>query len=193
MIRVRAETFENAHAKCANILTAINFAEAALLYKYALECPDEKMILEVGSDKGFSTVLLAQTDRTIIAVDPHVAVEYFDPESGLGGKHTDDDLKQFEKNTEDYGNITHIMDYSENVSPMRPVGFMFIDANHAWPHPKKDFLHFEEGIIPGSYVAWHDYISFPGVTRSIEQLIEEGKLEMVEHIHTLCITRTPNA
>lgn len=193
MIRVRAETFENAHSKCANILTAINSAEAALLYKYALECPDEKMILEVGSDKGFSTVLLAQTDRTIIAVDPHDAVTYHDPESGLSGEHTLQDYEAFKNNVEPYGNIVHIKDYSENVSSMLPVGFMFIDANHSWPHPKNDFLHFEEGIIPGSYVAWHDYISFPGVTRSIEQLIEEGKLEMVEYIHTLCITKVPNA
>lgn len=193
MIRVREKIFENAYAKCCHIISAVTFPQAALLYKYALECPDEKMILQVGSDKGFSTVLLAQTDRTVIAVDPHIVAEYSDPESGLSGKHTPADYEDFKINTEPYGNITHIKDFSENVEPMHPIGFMFIDANHAWPHPKNDFLHFEEGIIPGSYIAWHDYITFPGVTRSIEQLIEEGKLEMVEHLDTLCITRKPDA
>ncbi|MCK5609584.1 class I SAM-dependent methyltransferase [Candidatus Pacearchaeota archaeon] len=186
------KNFLEAYELCKNILSAVNYPEAELLYEYALLCPDEKMIIEVGSDKGFSTVLLAQTSMTVIAIDPHIVAEYSDPESGLSGAHTAVDYEDFKKNVEPYGNITHIKDFSENVTPMHPVGFMFIDANHSWPHPKNDFLQFESGLLPGSYVAWHDYISFPGVTRAIEQLIQEGKLEMVKYISTLCITRVPN-
>jgi hypothetical protein len=184
--------FREAYALASHIVTAVNAQEAKLLYEYALTCPDENMILEVGSDKGFSTVLLAQTGRTVIAVDPHLAAEYYDSESGLGGSHSPVDYEQFKLNTEPYGNITHIKDFSENVEPMYPIGFMFIDANHAWPHPKKDFLHFEKGLIPGTYVAWHDYGTFPGVTRSIDQLINEKKLEVeVKQAGTMVITRVP--
>lgn len=195
MIPIRKE-FPEAHVIANHIVTAVTFEEAQLLYKYALECPDEMMILEVGSDKGFSTVLLAQTGRTVIAVDPHTVAKYHDPESGLSGEHFPEDYEQFKKNVEDYGNINHIKDFSENVGVMHPIGFMFIDANHAWPHPKNDFLHFESGLIPGAYVAWHDYNTFPGVTRSIEQLIEEGKLVSelgITLTGTLAITRVPHA
>ena len=193
MIANKPIPFPNAHSLCKHIITAVVPNEALLLYTYASKCHGELTILEVGSDKGYSTVLLAQTGLPVIAVDPHIVGQFFDEESGIRFEYRDEDHESFKYNTKPYENITHIREFSEKVKLNHFVGFMFIDANHSWPHPKNDFLHFEESLLPGSYVAWHDYILFPGVTRSIDQLIEEGRLEMIEHVGTLCITRTPNA
>jgi hypothetical protein len=186
-------SFEDAYAKCSHILSAVDKFEAALLYRYACMCPENGNILEVGSDKGFSTVLLAQTGRQVVAVDPHAVAEYKDPETGQSGAHGPEDYIQFQANTADYSNITHIREYSTKINAPQcgilPIGFMFIDGNHAWPHPRQDYQHFMEWLKPDAYTAWHDYQLFPGVARAIEQLIQEGKIEFVEHVNTMAITR----
>jgi predicted O-methyltransferase YrrM len=184
-------TFEEAYEQCKHIVSAVSEHEAARLYRYAHLCPDNLPILEIGSDKGFSTVLLAQTGRQVIAVDFHRNAIYTDPETGARGGHDEDDYRQFIVNKKPYKNIRYIRKKSTDVklSIIGPIGFLFIDANHAWPHPKKDFLHFAPMLKPDTFVAWHDCKIFPSVDRSINQLIEEGKIEKVDEIGILAITK----
>lgn len=181
--------FDLAYGNCNRILSAVNKLEAALLFRYAKMTPDDLPIVEIGSDKGFSTVLLAQTGKKVIAIDPHAVAEYKDPETGLSGAHDANDYKQFKANTAKYANIEHIRKFSTDVKPFGPIGFMFIDGNHADPHPQEDYNHFKAELTEGAFVGWHDYGLFPGVKRAIDKLIDAGEVELVEVVETMAITK----
>jgi hypothetical protein len=180
-------SFEEAWSKCSVITSAVELYEAKLLFEYAKKTPDESVILEIGSHWGRSTVLLAHCARTVNNIDPLI------PAGGNTTAIYEGDDEILEKNIAPYSNIHWTKKYSDDVAePMTPVGFIFIDGNHAYPQPKNDLLNFIDYCLPGIYQAWHDYGLFDGVTQSIEELKTEGIIEIIDSCGTMVITRLKN-
>ena len=57
----------------------------------------------------------------------------------------------------------------------RSIGLLFIDGLHDYPSVAADFYHFEPHVLPGGYVAFHDYADyFPGVQAFANELLAGG-------------------
>ena len=153
----------------------LDLHEAGLLYKYASKV-GKGNILEIGRYWAGSTVLLAVAthakDMTkVISVD--VVEGCHDPDA-------DDWLKEYPwKNRIDIrtGN-SHAM---ENV----PLSMLFVDGDHSYEGVKKDFTH-HWNYLYGPCLA-HDYTdpTCEGVTKFIDEWIEEGYAEIIEQAGTM--------
>ena len=153
----------------------LDLHEAGLLYKYASKVAAGN-ILEIGRYWAGSTVLLAVAthakDMTkVISVD--VVEGCHDPDA-------DDWLKEYPwKNRIDIR-----VDNSwamENI----PISLLFVDGDHTYEGVKKDFIH-HWNYLNGPCLA-HDYTdpTCEGVTRFIDEWIEEGYAEIIEQEGTM--------
>lgn len=164
--------FEEAWTKASVIDGWLAKDEAEALYHHAALAPDGR-IVEVGSYRGKSAVLLAHLGGSVICVDPLIPCK--DKENNM--VITENDANIFALNIQPYPIIwlqEKSTDAAKKISPT--VAFLYIDGSHIEPHPKNDFEAFEPKLIPGARVAFHDYGSFPGVSKAIIELVDSGKL-----------------
>lgn len=139
----------------------------------------DKIMVEVGSFKGDSTVIFAKygKPREIYAVDPFL--------SGIGDITDQCDMrdvkKDFLKNTKRYDNIYHIEKMSADASKDfddESIDFIYIDALHTYEACKSDLLLWLPKLKKGGVIAGHDYRRrFKGVIRAVNE--ELGKPEKV--------------
>ena len=164
----------------------LDLHEAGLLYKYAKQTwvqPEKlfhhtgrgSIILEIGRYWGGSTVLLAMathhSDVKIVSVD--VVEGCHDPD-------VDDWLNEYEEKER----IDIRVDNSwamENI----PISLLFVDGDHSYESVKRDFTH-HWNYLYGSCLA-HDYTdpTCEGVTKFIDEWIEEGYAEIIEQMGTM--------
>ena len=128
-------------------------------------CPTaEGEILEIGSFKGKSAIILAKsaalTGRTIVnAVDPMTAPCETDPD--LHG--ADSSFPDFQKNIRAHG-VEDLIKFHQKysfelaASWSTPLRFLWIDGDHTYKGTKLDFDGFAGHLSDGAIVAVHDVL-----------------------------------
>lgn len=121
-------------------------------------------ILEIGSFKGKSTIILAKsaalTDNAKVhAVDPMIAPSETDPD--LKGDASS--FPDFQKNIEKHKvaeNIEFHQNFSFELAEKwnKPLRFLWIDGDHTYKGTKLDFDGFAEHLSDGAIVAIHDVL-----------------------------------
>ena len=123
-------------------------------------------VLEIGSFKGKSTILLARSagfaagGGRVAAVDPLTMPSSTDP--------TDAEPAQlpgiFRANIERHG-VSHLVDFhqmrSDALGPAwsSPLRLLWIDGDHTYRGALADFDHFASHLRPGAIVAFHDVLN----------------------------------
>jgi len=184
----------------ANVEGWISPDEACFLYDSATKVPSGQVIVEVGSWKGLSTILLSLGSKDgnlvqIYAIDPHHgANQEFERQSDMF--HTNPmilhpTLDEFMHNIRTHGHsdvITPIANFSEYAATYlvrRPIGFIFIDAIHDYKNVTLDFSFWYPKVAIGGYMAFHDSAntSFKGSEQAVkEHLIDSGHFDDVSII-----------
>lgn len=148
--------------------------EARFLGMMAASAPREGVIVEIGSFKGKSTVMLGKLAERygigpIVAIDPH---NFNNPElvehrSAPGATSYDAFLKNL-----DIAGVSQSVEvhraFSTDVAKSwnRPIRFLWIDGDHSYPGAKADFEGFFPHVVPGGFVALHDALhEFSGPIR----------------------------
>jgi MMP 1-O-methyltransferase len=148
--------------------------EARFLGMVVACTPGTGAIVEIGSFKGKSTVMLAKVAQhyglgSIAAIDPHnFNNEELHKHRDVPGASTYDDF---------LSNI-RLAGVSASVEPYRafsvdvaatwgaPIRFLWIDGDHTYRGAKADFDGFARHVVPGGVVALHDALhEFSGPIR----------------------------
>lgn len=148
--------------------------EARLLGTIAACVPGNQGIVEIGSFKGKSTVMLAKVCQhyglsPVTAVDPH----NFNSVELQQHKTTEhaSSYAEFLDNVENAGVaqfVQPIRAYSSEVALNwnRPIRFLWIDGDHTYGGAKRDFDGFFPHLVAGGVVAFHDALhEFSGPIR----------------------------
>lgn len=151
-------------------------------------------IIEIGSYHGKSTVAIGNVIKClfplakVFAIDPHDGIV---GASDQGLQKLAPSLHMFKRNIEAEGLLSAvelIRNYSYNVEFNKPVHMIFIDGLHDYPNVARDFTHFSEKIVPGGYVAFHDYANYyPGVVAFVDELLETPDYQKVQLAGSLIV------
>jgi MMP 1-O-methyltransferase len=148
--------------------------EARFLGMMAACAPCDGAIVEIGSFKGRSTVMLGKLAQRygigpVVAIDPH---NFHNPElsehrSAPGATS----YGAFLKNIADAG-VSEFIEvhraFSTDVAKSwsRPIRLLWIDGDHGYPGARSDFDCFSPHIVPNGFVALHDALhEFSGPIR----------------------------
>ena len=132
----------------------------------AAACPvAEGVILEIGSFRGRSTIVLSKASSLTDATDI-VAV---DPLTYCGPGEPDDDGEAarsiFNANLERAGvreQVEFHQTYSQDLGKDwdRPIRLLWIDGDHSYEGAKRDFDTFAPYLADGAIIAFHDILNF---------------------------------
>jgi hypothetical protein len=140
------ESFLKSIGKCEPNLTE---KEAEFLYNIDNKVPKSGEIVEIGSYKGGSAIIIAEGSnkkRKIYTIDSH-------PYKILEN--------QLKNNISSFGlnrTVILIKGDSEKVADKwsKPISFLFIDGDHLYGKAKKDFILWEKYLMVGGLIAMHD-------------------------------------
>ncbi len=150
--------------------------EGAALYTAAKYGPSKGAIVEIGSFQGRSTVWLAKGSKQVgrervNAVDTHLG----SPEHQPGGEYASHMPPEgttesvFRHNIREAGLedwiVPLVMSSADALSLWQdPIRLLFIDAEHAYEAVRSDFLSWQEYVVVGGLVVFHDVDRWDGST-----------------------------
>lgn len=150
--------------------------EGSALYYAARYGPSEGKIVEIGSFKGKSTILLALGSKQVgreqvYAVDTHRGSPEHQPGGEFASHMPPEGTTEFvfrqnikQAGVEDWV-VPVIMSSLDTLRSWRdPIRLLFIDANHSYESVRSDFLGWEKYVVSGSLVAMHDVDYWDGTT-----------------------------
>ncbi|MGB8262021.1 MAG: class I SAM-dependent methyltransferase [Terracidiphilus sp.] len=159
-------------------------AEARFLGMAAACTPGKGAIVEIGSFKGKSTVMVARVARhyglgLVVAIDPHT---FNNPE--LEAHRTTPEASSFEEflsnlaraGVADQVDVRRDFSANEMRGWSAPIRLLWIDGDHSWHGAKADFDGFLPHVIPGGVVVLHDALhAFAGPIRVfVEQMLRSA-------------------
>jgi predicted O-methyltransferase YrrM len=172
--------------------------EARFLGFLAACTPAKGRIVEIGSFKGRSTVMLAKVAAhyglgQVVAIDPHnfnLSVKTEEaPETLARRASTKDD---FLNSLRTAGVTEHVEFHhalSKNVSSSwdEPIRLLWIDGDHTYAGAKDDFDGFAPHVNPGGVIALHDALNaFSGPIRVfVEQMLRSNQFGGAGFVHSI--------
>jgi MMP 1-O-methyltransferase len=168
-------------------------SEARFLGLLTACVPARGTIVEIGSFKGRSTVMLAKVAShyglgPVVAIDPHnspiLLDHHTDPESSS--------YKDFLNSIHAAGVSNHVeshVAYSTDVASLwkRPIRLLWIDGDHSYEGAKKDLDGFFPHLVPSGVVAFHDALNaFPGPIRVfVEDILRSDRFGPAGFVHSI--------
>jgi MMP 1-O-methyltransferase len=146
--------------------------EARFLGLLAACVPGHGAIVEIGSFKGKSTVMLASVAARyglgpVVAIDPHTGPSPTDPILNA----TTSTFDEFLASLKSAGVEEHVEAHREFSGAVakdwnRPIRVLWIDGDHTYAGAKEDFDLFTTHLVEGGVVALHDALNaFEGPIR----------------------------
>jgi MMP 1-O-methyltransferase len=158
-------------------------AEARFLGLLAASVPAEGSIVEIGSFKGRSTVMLAKVashygSTPVVAIDPHNSPILLNHAVNPAASSYPDFLASIKKAGVSQFVEPH-MAYSSALASSwsRPIRMLWIDGDHTYEGAKQDLDGFLPHLVPFGVVAIHDALNvFPGPIRIfVEEILRSDQ------------------
>jgi predicted O-methyltransferase YrrM len=168
----------------------------AAVVRAVAEIPQPATVVEVGSYCGRSTVVLGSALQALAptvrlhAIDPHEG-EIGAPDSGVS--RTEPTLAKFTHTIAEAG-LTDVVELVQQRSYetdwKRPIAFLLVDGLHDYANVSRDFHHFEPWLVPGAYVAFHDYSDYwPNVKAFVNELLSGRRYERIALAASMILVR----
>lgn len=172
--------------------------QGATLYDAALRCPMNGRIVEIGSFRGRSTIVLATAadpSVEIVAIDPHAGndrgpqeIEGFEDEAA-------DDHSVFMANLAEAGvdhRVHHVREFSDAAldAVEGPVDVLYVDGAHRYAPALADIRAWGDRVNPHGTMLIHDSFSSIGVTFAIlRSLVFGSRFRYVGRSRSMTIYR----
>jgi len=151
--------------------------EPPILYEFGKRCTGRGVIVEIGSFKGLSTILLARgslhNSKTKV-----FGVDTFDSRgvTQTKGENTFFDFKRNIKSAGLEDLVVPLKGLSVEVAKKfnKPIEILFIDGSHDYKSVLEDINHWAFKIIRGGWIIFHD-TDFDSVMRAFKQKILASK------------------
>jgi predicted O-methyltransferase YrrM len=157
--------------------------QARMLASAAAACPDDGEIVEIGSFRGLSTIVLAThapEGAAIVAIDPHAGNDRGPGELDGYAEAAADDRIAFEHNLASAGvrhRVRHVgVKSSEAHGDVHgEIDVLFIDGAHRYGPARADIRDWGGRVSSGGALLIHDAFSSVGVTAAIVRELVFGR------------------
>lgn len=149
--------------------------QVTALHRAASSVPSGGRIIEVGSFRGRSTIVLARSARPdveIIAIDPHAGNDRGPQELDGYQQHAEQDYQQFHANLRAAGvahRVKHLRTSSQEAlgDVEGNADLVYIDGAHRFRPARADITDWGNRVQPGGRLVIHDAFSSIGVTSAL--------------------------
>jgi MMP 1-O-methyltransferase len=183
---------ENAWQATKDVPGFLGENEARFLGLLAACIPARGVIVEIGSFKGRSTVMLGKVAAhyglgPVVSIDPHT----HNLTTGIDSSALPSTYEEFEASLRSAGVSEQVeihKAFSTDVSPAwkREIRFLWIDGDHTYEGAKADFDGFFPFLAPGGVVAFHDALNnFSGPIRVfVEDVLRSNRFGSVGFVQS---------
>src|SRR3954447_6730552 len=177
-----AATEKDALAAVEGVQGFLSEGQVERLFRCARELRPPATIVEIGSYRGRSAIVLALAapDATVVAIDPFAGNDR-GPREIVGSREEGDaDLAAFRANLERAGvdgSVRHVRLPSAGAlgAVEGDVDLLYIDGAHRYAPARDDIAQWGERVRPGGTLLVHDAFSSVGVTLAIVRLLVVGR------------------
>ena len=170
-----AENFTMAWESVADVEGWMTRAQAQRLWNRAGEVPGGGRIVEIGSFRGRSMIMLATAAPAgveIVAIDPHLGTDRGPQEITTTSELGQSDNEVFERNLADAGvrdRVRHVRKLSaEALDEVEgPIDLLYIDGAHRYGPARADMVDWGARVADGGVLLVHDSWSSIGVTGAL--------------------------
>jgi hypothetical protein len=156
--------------------------------------PEPRTIVEVGSYMGRATVTMGLTARALGKEAKIYSIDRHDGRVGAldqGIETRPPTLERFRQNLSAAGlagMVEVIQRASYEVDWSGDVHLLLVDGLHDYTSVARDFYHFERWLVPGGFVAFHDYASYyPGVQAFVQEILSTGQYGVVHCARSMMV------
>jgi predicted O-methyltransferase YrrM len=188
------QTIEIAFQRAHSIPGFLAENELRFLGALAACTPAQGAIVEIGSFKGKSTVMLASVAARyglgqVVAIDPHAGLSYLGP---VPPGYEDPTFNEFLASLKSGGveqNVEVRRAFSRDVAAEwnRPIRLLWIDGDHSYRGCKEDFDLFSPYLSEGAVIALHDSLNaFEGPIRVfVEDVLRSDRFGPSGFVHSI--------
>lgn len=153
----------------------LSYDQAARLAKSASACPDDGQIVEIGSFRGRSTIVLATAAPdgvTTVAIDPHAGNDRGPQQIDGFAVEAATDFDVFHRNlvaARVAQRVRHVRAFSDraHAEVIGSIDVLYIDGAHRYRPAEADIRTWGARVRPGGTLLIHDSFSSVGVTCAI--------------------------
>jgi predicted O-methyltransferase YrrM len=168
----RVAGFEAAWAVARDVEGWLTEAQARRLFAAAAAVAPGGRVVEIGSFRGRSAIVLASAGADVVCVDPHAGSDRGPREIAADAGRGDADLEAFRANLARAGvaaRVRHVRAFSDAAlgEVPGPVDVLFIDGAHRIVPARADIRRWGDRVRPGGRMLVHDAWSSIGVTLAL--------------------------
>ena len=148
-------------------------AQAARLDRCARAVPGGGRIVEIGSFRGRSTIVLARAAAAgaeIVAIDPHLGSDRGPQEIAARPELGEQDTQIFRANLERHGvldRVRHVRMLSSQAPLEDAIDVLYVDGAHRFGPARDDLVRWGARVRDGGTMLVHDSFSSIGVTLAL--------------------------
>ena len=174
-------SFETALAAVEGVEGWLSEGQARRLFERAAAVPPSGRIVEIGSYRGRSAIVLARAaaGAEVVAIDPHAGNDRGPQEIHGSASEGEADNRAFRENLARAGvteAVRHVRQPSQDAldSVEGPIDLLYVDGAHRLRPAMDDIAGWGARVSPGGSMLVHDSFSSIGVTLALLRLLALG-------------------